>query len=400
MTVYRLMDGVAGRPGTGSTGTQPPSAPSAYAGNFLAGTLFSSIGVMGWLQGYWFWCPPGGDTGAQKFALWNRYSASAQNLVPGSVAVSGALTAGAWNYVPLGTPVQLGADGLYVAATGWVSVNGFPDSQNQFGAAQPYAAGITNGPLTAWSDAAGGGTNNWLGAATASWGLSQGLFSSALGSDPSVNMPNAGSASSNFWVDVAVSDTAPAGYSGSYRVWPNKADLGNYSLDTANQFTLGMEFILSQACTVSRIWFYSPATVTILPAAIGVYQVSTAALVTNTSSPSWSGAAGSGWVSAPLTGTLQAGTKYKAAVFGGDNASAWNAAVANYFSTGYGGSGLTAGPVSVYSGAAADAPGQETYNLGPALAYPGTNAGPYAYGVDIEVTPAAPQYAYSMRSMP
>jgi len=384
LATYRLMDGTSGRPGNG------PSSPASYSGPYLAGTLFSVTGQMLWLNGYWWWvCNTGQSTAAQKFALWNRYSTSAQALVSGSAVTSGTLTAGQWNYVPLAAPVQIAPGALYVAATGWdtTGTTGFPITNNQFSAAQPYTGGIVNGPLTAWSDT--GGSNTWAGGTAANYNLDQGLFSVA-GSDPTVSMPNGGSNSSNFWVDVEVSDTPPGGYSGSYRVWPNQADVGNYTLDTANNFTLGMEFELSQACTVNNVWFYSPATVTQLPTEIGVYQVSNTTLVASDSSPSWSGAAGAGWISAPLSGTLAASTKYKVAILNGAGTPAiWNAAVASYWSTGYGGSGLTAGPITVFSNAGADSPGQESYNLGATMTYPNTNAGPYSYGLDIEVTPQA-----------
>ena len=404
MATYRLMDGASGRPGNG------PSSPAAYSGNFLAGVLFSPLTEMLWLNGYYFWvCNTGQSTAAQTFCLWNRYSTSQQVLVPNSTVTSGTLTAGAWNYVPLAAPIQIAPAALYVAATGWVTTTGggtgFPVTNNQFGSGNPYTGGITNGPLTAWSDTGGG--NTWAGGTAANYNLDQGLFSVA-GSDPTVNMPNGGSNSANFWVDVLVSDAAPGGYSGSYRVWPNMTDVGNYALDTANNFTLGMEFSLSQACTINNVWFYSPATVTQLPTEIGVYQVSNTTLVASNNSPSWSGAAGSGWISAPLSGTLAAGTKYKVAILNGAGSPAiWNAAVASYWSTGYGGSGLTAGPITVYSNAGADSPGQESYNLGASMTYPNTNAGPYSYGLDIEVTPQVTpppaqnvQVVYSMRTYP
>ena len=405
MTTYRLMDGLSGRPGNG------PSSPASYTGNYLAGVVFSPTGEMLWLNGYYWWvCNTGQSTAAQKFCLWNRYSGSAQALVPGSTVTSGTLTAGAWNYIPLASPVQLAPGGLYVAATGWntTGTTGFPITNSQFATGDPYVAGIVNGPLTAWSDAGNGGTNGWTDGTPQNYGLNQGVFGTA-GSDPTVNMPATGSASSNFWMDVLVSDQPPGGYEGSYRVWPNRTDLGNYSLDTANNFTLGMEFTLTQACAIGNVWFYSPATVSQLPTAIGVYQVSGTTLVASSNSPSWSGAAGSGWVSAPLTGTLNAGTSYKVTVLNGAGSPAiWNAAVASYWSTGFGGNGLTAGPISVFSNATADSPGQETYNAGASLTYPATNAGPYAYGLDIELTPqSAPappaqtvQVVHSMRTYP
>lgn len=400
MTTYRLMDGVSGRPGVGSSGTQPPSSPTAYGGNFLAGTTFSVLGQMMWLQGFYFWCPTGGDTGAQKFCLWNRYSTSAQVLVPNTTVTSGTLTAGAWNYAALSTPVQIAPGELYVAATGWTSVHGFPDTHFQFGTGDPYAAGITNGPLTAWSDTSG--TNLFVGTSS-NYGLTQGLFGTSS-NDPTAVMPAAGSNSANFWVDVLVSDTAPSGYAGSYRLWPNMNDANNYSNDTANNFTLGMEFSLSQACTINNVWFYSPSGVTQLPTEIGVYQVSGTTLVASNSSPSWSGVAGSGWISAALTGSLSASTNYKAVVLNGAGSPAiWNGASAGFWSTGYGGGGLTAGPITAPDTSAATSPGQDTYNGGATIAYPNSNVGPYNYWVDIELTPVpavSVQTVYSMRMMP
>ena len=147
MTTYRLFPSTSG-----------PGSPTATTGGWLLGVIFSVTGGMKWLDGYWHWVAPGGDTVARKFALWNRYSTSAQNLVTGSVVTSGTLTAGQWNYVPLSSPVQLAPGALYVAATGWTAVNGIPLASGQFGSGQTYAAGIVNGPLTAWSAPSGSNT--------------------------------------------------------------------------------------------------------------------------------------------------------------------------------------------------------------------------------------------------
>lgn len=393
MTTYRLMDGASGRPGVGSTGTQPPGV-TTYSGPFQAGTVFSLLGKTAWLQGYYWWCPTGGDTGAQKFCLYNRYSTTAESLVSGCTATSGTLTAGAFNYIPLTTPVLLSPGVVYVACTGWSAVNGFPDSNNQFGSTQPYSSGITNGPLYAWSDATNGGTTPFSPAQ--SYNLSQGVFgTNNIGGTPDPttagNMPAGASNSANFWVDVAVSDTPPAGYSGSYRLWPGMIDAWEYVNDTANNFTLGMEFSLSQACAINNVWFYSPSGVTQLPTAIGVYQVSGPSLVVSNNSPSWSGAAGSGWMSAALTGTLSAGVNYKVVVLNGAGTPAiWNAATAAYWAaSGYGVNGLTSGPITAPNNASATSPGQDSYNPGATMTYPNTNVGPYNYWLDIEVTPLA-----------
>lgn len=399
MTTYELLDGAAGRPGAGSSGTQPPASPASYSGPFLAGMLISVTGQMAWLNGYHWWvCPSGQSTAPQKFALWNITGTSTQSVVPGSVVTSGTLTAGAMNFVPLPAPVQLAPGTLYNPSTGWstVGTTGFPVSNNQFGAAQPYASGIVNGPLTAWSDL---GASKTFPAASANYGKDQGLFSVA-GTDPSVSMPAGGSNSAIFWMDVQVSDTAPAGYAGSYRFYPNMGDLGNYSLDTANGFTLGKQFSVSSQCTVDNGWFYSPATVTKLPDAIGVYRVSDQVLIGVNNAPSWSGAAGSGWISAAMPGvTLQPGVNYKYVVFQGSNV-IWNAAVPNYYSTGFGANGLTAGPLSCPNNAGAVSPGQESYHQAGTIAYPDTSAGPFAYGLDIEVTIAASGSGAMMAAFP
>lgn len=376
--------------------TNGPGAPSAATGGWLLGVLFSVTGGQRWLDGYWNWVPSGGDTVAKKWALWNRYSTTQQALVPGSVVTSGVQTAGQWNFTALPTPIQLSPGALYCAAVGWTATNGIPVTSGQFGAAEPFAAGITNGFLTAWSSPAG---SNAFPAATVNYNLGQGLFSNALGADPSVNMPNNGSGDDNLWVDIQVDDTAPVGYSGSYRFYPNKTDLGNFSLDTANGFTLGKQFSVSQTCAINKGWFYSPATVTVLPTAVAVYRTSDQSIVAVNNSPSWSGAAGSGWVSTNFTGTIPSGGPYKYAVFQGTNA-IWNAAVANYYSTGFGANGETAGPLTAPNNAGAVSPGQETFHQAGAISYPDTNVGPFEYGLDIEVTPLVSASGLLLGCMP
>jgi hypothetical protein len=376
--------------------TNGPASPSAASGGWLLGVIFSVAGGMRWLDGYWHWVPPGGDTVARKFALWNRYSTTAQNLVPDSTVLSGALTAGQWNLIPLTNPIQLAPGALYVAAAGWPVTNGIPVISAQFGSGDPFAAGIVNGPLTGWSAPSG---SNPFPAGTVNYNLGQMLFANSLGDDPSVAMPNNGSGDDFLGMDVQIDTAAPAGYAGSSRFRPNMADLGNFAMDTANGFTLGLQFSLSQTCAINDVWFYSPAGVTQLPTAVGVYRTPDQSLAAVNASPSWSGAAGSGWVSTPLAGTLPAGGPYKLAIFQGANV-IWNAAVANYWSTGFGSGGLVAGPLSAPDNAGALSPGQESYHQGASMAYPDTNAGPFDYGLDIEVTPVASGSGLAMAVFP
>lgn len=378
MTSYRLFPAANG----------PPLA--AASGGWLLGTLFSVTGGMRWFEGYWQWVPTGGDLTPREFALWNRWGTGAtdQTVVPGSTVTSGPLSAtptgesgGHWNFVPVAAPVQIAPGALYVAASGYTATNGIPVGSAQWGSGDPLAAGVVNGPLTAWS--ATSGTNPFP-AATVNYGLGQNVFSNVLGADPAAAMPDNGSGDDFLGMDVQVGDTAPAGFSGSFRMYPSMADLGNFSLDTANGFTLGKEFTLSAPCTAGNGWFYSPPGVSVLPTKVGFYRTSDQSLVLVNTSPSWSGAAGSGWVSAPVPGTLPADT-YKYVVFQGSNV-IWNAAVANYYTTGFGGGGLVAGPISVPDNAGSLSPGQESYHQGASIAYPDTNAGPFAYGLDFELT--------------
>lgn len=369
MTTYRLMDGAAGRPGSGPSLT-------AYSGPWLAGTCFSVTGGVLWFEGFWWWVPAGGDTGAQKFALWNvTGSGPASTLVPGTTVTSGTLTAGAWNFVALGTLVQLAPGTQYVACTGWTAATGVPITGQQFGSVAPatYKAGIVNGPLTAWSDSSNGGTNNYPG----SYSMPQGLFSVSLGSDPSLKMPNQGSNSSNFWVDVQVSDTAPAGYAGSWQLWPDMGDAEGFMADLGKNYSLGTEVTLSESCLLNAVRYFSPPTATQLATDVALWDVASQAIVAGTHlpAPSWSGAAGSGWVQAgygspPL---IPAGD-YKIAIFNGSaSPGVFNATTLDYFTTGFGANGLTAGPVTCPGAVAASSPGQCTYadtTGSPSFAYP------------------------------
>lgn len=377
MTAYRLMDGVSGRPGRGPDVT-------SYSGSFLAGLVFQVTENGCYFEGFWWWVPTGGDTEPQKFALWQLTNTDAGTIIPGATVTSGDLAEGQWNYTPLDSPIGLTPQIAYVAATGWTVVHGFPNTVDQFGAGQPYSTGITNGPVQAYSDtgASNPTPNKWS---------AQGAFGIAS-PDPEIAMPDRGSNSANFWVDVQVSDAVPAG--ASYRLWPGMpVPLGTIQ-DSAANFTLGTEFRLSQDCTLNNIWFYTPPATSQLPTACGIWQVSSQALVSGTdnSAPSWSGAAGSGWVSCSYTGVILPAGDYKVTVA---NASSipqtWNLATINYWSTGPGSSGITTGPLSAPNLAGAASPGQATYHAGTSFAWPGTydTGGAPSYWVDVEVTPVA-----------
>jgi hypothetical protein len=364
-----------------------------YSGDFLAGLAFQATAWNTWLEGFWWWVPADGDTGPQPFALWQLFTTATSETTAGLIAAatvrSGPLTAGQWNYIPLGSPVALSAGVPYVAATGWVAVAGFPATNGQFGPGQPHADGIVKGPLAAYSDAGGGAPvpNNWA---------AQGLFSNLSGSDPTAAMPADGFESANFWVDVQVTDVPPAG--ATSRLWPSLPVPPNTLSDSALPFTLATAITLSEPCDVKRIWFCSLAGATLLPAEVGIFNEATQQLMpgTHIAGPAWSDGPGHGWVSCEYQGlTLPAGS-YRVAVCSGAASEPWNYATLGYFTTGAGSAGIAVGPLAAPGEAAmAGGAGQGSYNQGSALAWPGSyfsgSGGGPCYWVDIEIAVSAPR---------
>ena len=407
MTTYRLMDGVAGRPGTGSSGTQPPASSNTFTNPITVSTAFQVTQGAVYLQGFWYYLADSGQpTGAQSFCLWQvtgtTLSASGGLLVPGSQVTSGALSLG-WNYIPYATPLALTPNTPYRAQTGFTG--NFLASTNQFGTGNPYAAGITNGPLTAYSDFSGSAAlPAWVGGSGAG---SQGGYSTA-GADPTATYAGSSDSSYNCWLDVQVTDVAPAGV--SYRIWPNYPVAGPLRVDDSNGYTIATEFTLSQACRLNAIWWYSPAGAADLPSRVLIWNVNTQLAVagTDNTSPSWSGAAGAGWIKVPYDGSiiLPAGD-YKASVFHAALGVHWFSDVADYFTTtgggGYpGANGITNGPLTAVTDGAS-ASGQSSYNI-TSFAYPATSDHGANDWTDVEVTPVVlvpnvPPYTACMSSM-
>ncbi|HUJ65523.1 MAG TPA: hypothetical protein VLX59_08300, partial [Acidimicrobiales bacterium] len=274
--------------------TDGPAAAVSYAGNFTAGVVFQVTKDDCWFEGYWWWVASNAPTAAQKFALWLMTDTGVGVLIPAATVTSGSLSAG-WNFIPLPSPIPLSIGGpqevsgaCYLAATG---VNGnFPDTNGYFTTNGPAPAGITTGPLVAFSDQSGSNPGPFA--------TSQGVFSTA-GPDPTVDLPGVGYDSANFWMDLQVSDTAPAGYTGSYRLWPNFSNVTN-GIQTSNDAgtqTMGTIFSLSQPCTLNNVWLYSPDGVEGLPASTQIWNTATESLVPGTDlAAAWSGPAGSGWI--------------------------------------------------------------------------------------------------------
>jgi hypothetical protein len=373
VTTYRLFPSTNG-----------PASPVSFGGSFISGVVFGVAGGGNWLDGYWWWCAASGQsTSAVKCALWSPTSSGSGVVVAGSTVTSGTLTAGAWNYIPLASPVQLAPSldpstatfgSAYIAAVGFTG--DFPDTNSFWGSK------ISNGPLTAYASGA------------VPYGLPQGVFSTA-GSDPGVTMPQSSSGTDNFWVDVQVSDTAPAGYGGSFRLWPNKADANNtITGDSALNYTIGTEIDLSGECTLNYVWYYSQSGAASLATRCDVWNISTGLSVASIASPSWltasggAASAGGGWIKAAFAGgtTLAAGS-YRVTVFNsGGTSGSWAAkdASSNYFGQGgtggAGAAGITWGPLT--------APAQPSAGSGfvYAAGSPGATP-PYSSGTAINAQP-------------
>jgi hypothetical protein len=363
--------------------TNGPAAAVGYSGPFIAGLGFETTSYC-WMTGFWWWvCNTGQSTSPQEFTLWQLTGEFSGAVVPNTTVTSGTLTAGAWNYIQLNAPVALSANTPYVVATGFSG--GFPVTNSQFGSGEPFSAGITSGPLSSYSDTSG--------SRPAPFNYAVGTFTTAT-TDPTVHMPDDGSGSSNFWIDLQVTTVPPTGT--SYRIWPSQPapyPQQPAAIDTGEQ-TSATEFILSAACTLDKIWFYSPPGVAVLPSRCAIWNASTKTVVSGTddSSPSWSGAVASGWVYVDYSSsgvTLPAGD-YKVAVFNSGGSKFYTETV-DYFSSGPGGNGLACGPITVPNVTNAQPPGNSTYQDG-AWAYPETfdddDEGENRW-IDVEVTPVS-----------
>lgn len=369
--------------------TNGPSTATSFAGTFLSGVVFSVTQPTMYISGYYWWvCNSGGQpTSSQTFALWNAGGGgSAHALVTSGTTTSGALTAGQWNYVPLSTPIPLSENQLYVAATGFTG--SFPDTNNQFGAGNPYAAGITNGPLFAYSDTGGS-------APTPGSPLGQGLFASGAGTDPTAVMPGGVSNSANFWIDVQITNAVPSPSTATYRLFPSTPSPWALSGTAGGNYTLTVEFKLSQACYIKKLWLYSGSGCAILPSRCGIFSVASQLEVagSDNSSPSWfvspgnAASAGGGWCYVDYSSTnlvLPPGS-YRAAVYS-VGASNWFSYTNAYWSTSLGSTGVANGPISAPGNSTADAPGQSG-SLSNSWGYPNAVSNSNGFWIDMEVAP-------------
>ena len=118
-----------------------------------------------------------------------------------------------------------------------------------------------------------------------------------------IAFPLTGFNSLTWWIDVEVTPVA----TGVYSIFQQGAPAGvTYASPGGTGSTFGTFFTLSRSASLTGIWVYSGASDATLPTACGIFDVATQAIVPGTlnTSPSWSGALGSGWVKCPFGGAV------------------------------------------------------------------------------------------------
>jgi hypothetical protein len=446
MALYRLMDGQSGRPGVGSSGTQPPASVTSYAGDYITGLAFEVTEGGHYFQGYWWWVPSGGDTNAPNCALWQVTGTGTAKVIEQSIIQWGNLTAGQWNFIPC-VPIPLTPNIPYLAAIGYTATNGYPQTQNQFGSGDPYADGITNGPLTAYSSITGSNP--------APGGFPQSPFDMSS-FDPSYFVPATNDADDLLWLDVQITDQVPplsperawanmpvpypAATAASTqrtlgmeftlsqeskldRIWhyaPEVTSTQSFSLwqqttDTnmglpkapggGGAYTIGNEFEVSQDCKVEAIWFWSVPGSVVLPSSCAVYMYGNNTALEAVSSPTWlkpdgsNASAGDGWVKCVLSGSTIAtsGNAYYTTVFSASGSNWWSYSGSYWYngtgSSGSGGGGMRNGPLSAPGHSSTPAPqnGQGVIHVGGAsITYPESSWADNNVFVDVQVSANAP----------
>lgn len=331
--------------------TNGPAAATVFGGgSYVAGMMWQVTSAAKWIYGYRAWCCNAGQaTTPVKCALWNPLSSTGGDgaLIPNSAATSGTLVPGTWNTVLLPAPIPIALGTPYLAA---IAYDGnFPFTSAQFGVAQPFANGIVNGPLVAYSDSSLGATVN-----ATPYTLPQGSFTTAV-ADPVLAMPSVGNTSFNPWVDVIISDVPPAGFTGPLELWPNKYNTSPPTgLDTNQAFNLAVEVDLAQACAIGNLKFWSITGAASLPTRVGIWNIANQQLVASNAAPTWLNAltgaaavAGGGKIKTTMPATVLPPGRYRVSVWNSAGAvAAWSPREFGYFLTGAGSAGITWGPVS------------------------------------------------------
>lgn len=160
--------------------------------------------------------------------------------------------------------------------------------------------------------------------------------------------------------------------------------------DSTVPLTVGTMFETTEPCTLAAIWFWSDTGATVLPDNVAVYVVSDQSQVVLNSSPSWSGAAGSGWVRCDMSSYgITLNGIYMMAV-GASTAGQWLSYTDSYFSSGPGAGGITNGILAAFNSTGGNTGPYATSDI----AYPAV-AGAFArnWWIDVEVYAGAGSFS-------
>lgn len=162
-------------------------------------------------------------------------------------------------------------------------------------------------------------------------------------------------------------------------------------------YTMGVQFSVSAPAALTGLWFFSPPGAVDLPAACCIYLITgagTGSQVAGTVqlTPSWSGAAGSGWVKVTYDGsvTLTPGNQYRACILHNQGGNFYGATATYWAGGGPGAGGITSGVLSAPAAINADLTNQDAFLANTAaLTYPTGQFQSSNYWIDVEVTTAA-----------
>lgn len=165
----------------------------------------------------------------------------------------------------------------------------------------------------------------------------------------------------------------------TYSLWDSATDLGITLASDSAAYTMATGFKSAVDGHLLGARFYSAAGAGQLPDEIGLFLVSDESLVASDPA-SWSGAAGSGWVTANFATpqALVAETAYKIAVLmSNDGAGFWYSSTHSYYTS----TGVDNGPLHAFSISALPS-GQGTFNVGTVLEYPSSDFFDSNYWID------------------
>jgi hypothetical protein len=149
VTQYQFFGSVNG--GNGAVG---PASSTSYSSTIVMGIAFEVTSPGLYFYGYQFWRCDSAQSASASFGLWIQTAADTGTYQgSGTAASTSTMVAGQFNTVLLATPFALTPSTPYKAVVGFTG--NFPQTITQFGneggSGAPYTAGITNGPIFAYS---------------------------------------------------------------------------------------------------------------------------------------------------------------------------------------------------------------------------------------------------------